>query len=91
MPLWQVQQLAEAAGLEAVYRVSPATGVPWASRCHSARLKPVRGLLGRPAVWTYECRGEAHTGWLFAGSWWTWRVVLDAATGDVLAAEARRQ
>jgi hypothetical protein len=89
IPLAIARSLAEQAGVEALRRSVPLAGVVWASRCDGIRLRMVRGLLGRAALWVYAAEGRVHAGWLLAGDTWRWRATLDAATGQVLEAEVK--
>lgn len=89
IPLDDARDRAERAAIAALRRMAPLAGAVWGCRTHSARLRMMRGLLGRAAVWVYECQGEVHSGWVLRGSWWRWRVWLDAATGEVMEAEVK--
>lgn len=89
LPIALARQKAEAAAVDALRRAVPLAGAVWSSRCDGIRLKMVKGLLGRAALWTYQAEGRIHTGWLLAGDTRRWRVTLDAATGEVLEAEVK--
>lgn len=80
---------AERAAIAALRRMAPLAGAVWGCRTHSIKLVQRKGLLGRTAIWCYDARGEIHSGWVFAGSWFAWTALLNVETGDTLDCSVR--